>query len=78
MLEGIKDSLKDLDAIINIYQNEIIINTKANLITISDEVISLFYQKTYLEIIGNNLKITELSNITKITGTFKNLSYEVK
>ncbi|MBO4245306.1 MAG: hypothetical protein J5892_01045 [Bacilli bacterium] len=78
MLQGIKDSLKDLDAIINVYQNEINVNNKANLITISDELISLFYQNKFITIKGSKLKITELSNITKIIGNIKELTYEVK
>ena len=78
LLNQIKDSLKDVDALINIYQNEVIFNYDVNLIDVSDNSIYFFYHNLYVTITGDNLSITELTNITKIKGNIKKLLYEVK
>ncbi len=78
IIKGIKKSLQDVEALVNIYQKEIIINHPLNLINVSDTNIKGYYDSYIVDIYGNNLVVSELTNITKISGKIIKVIYESK
>ena len=78
IFKSIQTSLQDLNAFINIYENEIIINKDVSLINVTNQSVELYYHHQYVTIIGDDLSIVELTNITKIKGTIKKVIYEIK
>ena len=78
IIKEIKDSLHDLEALINIYQKEIIFNKPINLINVTDTNIKGYYDHYYLDVLGDNLVVLELTNITKISGKINKVTYESK
>ncbi len=76
IIKNLHDALQDIDALINIYHDEICINQKTTLISVSMTNIKLASKDFLLNIDGNNLTVNELSNITKISGNINHVSYE--
>ena len=76
LMEGLKDSLKDLEALINVYNNQVSFNKPINLIEVCDTKIEGHFKDYSFLITGKDLVVCELSNITVIKGLIKKVLYE--
>ena len=76
LIKGLQDSLKDLNAIVNVYYNQVSFNKPINLTGVSDTKIEGYNDRYYFKVLGSGLVITELSNITVIKGKVKKVLYE--
>lgn len=76
ILKGIRESLQDCEAKINIYQSEIDINELMILDLVDSKNIILHQANMTINITGDNLKIIELTDIIKISGHINKIIYE--
>lgn len=78
LLTGLKESIRNIESIFEVYDNEIVFNSKVSFKIISNQCIELTIYKKTVKIIGSNLRVSELSNISIINGNIKEINYENK
>ncbi len=76
LIKKIKNVIRDTEALINIYHEEIIINYIIDLKQVTDEKIIIKVLNNNLIIEGNNLKIAKMTEeYSVISGIIKKVSF---